>query len=836
MARISNKNQTAADWAGMSPAAAAYREADRMAELKKLEMREKAAYYFEMSPVVILPGPRWGARGDRIGYGPGEPVACACADCMKVFQGPEMPKGNYGPGSEITAECPDCGAMLQCSPDRMRADWLERSDGKGVQIDIPERRVLEAGFDGPERRITDTVYTRGITVQPGRPDTMEQACFADRIEYSPGRIVSYKLDDKGQVAEPVLAGREGGPGRSVYHNAMSMNGARTAADRQPPGRQRHAGVRELELGPSLGHKRDWASEEYMEPGAGRSAYPVSALDDNFNSARYAAIADAYGLPAPSSERVYGRAPRMDGTPEYISKNQMAVISGLAFQYPAVFDREIDRINENLKYAKEPVPDADARRMRLEAVGHAAMCVYDMDAKLSAELRLCRTAKDVDDCLRAVTFGEKNGRASGHIKVDVSDAEGYAGKYLKKQFNIDPYRAAANVYTCRKLGFTDINSVREIFERGKAAYPSGVVPPVETREAMSFCKLYAKTHSPTETIRQLYPIENVEHSRQFYKDAVAMYMELKPARLVRTSAEKDRSDYLDMINQGKTFFAGGRTVEDFAGSQAFRQAFGDKTRQVAEACWAEYRKDPELKPNPYLPCRDGKPLFENRTVAQIHDELSDIANRDGGSHENVVYDYSEQAKRKINRQYDGWDVHLVKDSIELWTAGSTTQTCVYGSYRRSVANGSTRIVLATNPEGRIDAVIELDKGMNTMNQCKGFRNTALYGEPMRVVQQWMQDTGVQLTSTGKQDVAHFGEEGYYFYGNMNHHHGGPRPEERRAAAREAHYMTADAFLAEHAKAQADPKAGRGAAEAIAQAAARAEAVQHRFDLTAPAYGV
>lgn len=768
----------------------------------KIETALIAEYDFEPSPVVMLHGPRETSDG----YFNTDRAVCACLDCRRTFDAmldKNKPSGGYLP--EFSGVCPDCGAEAPGSMPYMHAGQMSYEKDGTFRIDVPVSRKAHAGFqDDGAFRITDVISYRTVSVRWSGGHT--QVSFdsgQDRIEYSSGRVMRYRMNQDGPEGRP---GKKPftistGPGTPVPRDLDKSRSVRDwwAAPRHGP----YSGD---------GGPVEWKATDGSD---------VSDTDRNFLSAKYAALARQYGLPIPSSEREYGRLGRRErcaNVPDMVMEN----VLGMAAIYPGVFQREIERTNENLSYASkrgEDVSDAKARETRMEALSSALRSIYAMDRTVAKELSACRYPSEVTASLRAITFGDTSGGGGKRIKVSESEQDGYVGKYLKSKFNINPYMAAANAYTCRKLGVRDVNGVRALFEAGQSGgYPEGILPPIETRQAMGFMKMLSASRSQKDLIAQAY-VDS--HSSNMIRDSISMYKGLGPARLVRTKEEKARSDYLDFMNQARTFFTGVdgtlRSLDDFVANETFQRMFKGRVREIGQICYQEWERHPALVPNTYKQCRDGKPLFPNRTASEIHDELSEIGNRREELREDEPMPYTEKEREKVDRVAGGYDVHLVRSTTELWMAGNSTQTCVYASYRRGAIDKSTPIVLMTNPDGKIEAVAELTQDFRNIHQIKAFRNTALCGPVMHAAQEWMDETGIRPDKDGAGDVKWFGHENHYFHGNHNWHEGQERPltEEEVAVIRHraAASLSAEDFLEQHAKAGPTPAATERAAPPV-----------------------
>lgn len=808
------------------------------------ESRQIAAVEYEPSPVVPLPGPGFTPRrtgySNSLGYPRDAPsVTCACAECKKAF---EVQRTSYEDtyshstaySDTVAGECPDCGAPFDFSLNTAGEQYYDAT-GKGgpFRIDIPVMRQAFASENG--KRVTDTVSFKSVVASPVTEDAEghKKVNFRvtggiDKIEYTPGAIMASYTDVSGEK----LAAAGVDPDR-LASDAVKRGIRQGSVWGIPQEHENNKPRTEIAV-PEVKHRSVQGSPWELP---GTHLYPggqQSTEDRNFLSAKYAAMAKAYGLPEPASEREFGRAPKM-AQREAISSGDMRKVFEFCVQYPGVVEREMNRVNTNLQY--HPEEAAVAARMRFDALTQTADIITASDKKLALDLHQCKDAAAVEGVLRGAVFGEvpegfKTDKSNVPVKIhfdEASDEDKAGGKFLKKQYNINPYVTAANMRTCQKLGITDPNHIQQVFKIGKeGGYPHGIVTPFEDKAAVGFARMYKKTHpSTTDMIEQLYG----EAGKQWLPDTIAMYGNQRFCKNVaRTSADRDRGDYVDFVNQARRFFAGTeesgpRTQADFVKAEAFQRAFGDKTEAVAKLCWEEYQRQPEQEASPFKQCRNGQPLMEGRNVREIHDEMVWLGNQGGHQGENQVINYPDKLPERLNRTVDGWDFHLVRDTIELYDAGAASRTCIYSGHQYSVVSGSEYVVLMYNPEGSLQGIASIDSNSMKLQEIEGQGNTALPKELGGPYMQWKAECNLKSTQACEVQERSIGthKATYGMVGDWHNGHAGARPIEHVEAPRDL-YPSPDVILEQHAKVlEARAKLGQQAEGQIQEALGHAGAV-------------
>lgn len=311
-----------------------------------------------------------------------------------------------------------------------------------------------------------------------------------------------------------------------------------------------------------------------------------------------------------------------------------------------------------------------------------------------------------DRLSFFVYGLREGYpVPGDIALKLKDAKTIqkatqSTKKLKSNFSNDPIAVASNVYTLRKWGVTNSDHVKQALEliaeqspvvnpatvrvKGNRIQPgrkysdfvnAGVLAPMRDRVALSFAKLYGKTHDTATMISQIFDNRSnpnyPENWKQFTED-VRLYSDIadNPAvSIVRTKAdivdkkpvsEEDEHErkktqlrnYLD--NNGKDGIR--LAYRDFAGiyghntvemiNMLAREIKTDRkmdevkryaSENGMDAALSEYSgflsrfDDPAQAVTDHqmfsdrtlvIATRNNKPLFE-RDLKEIHDELSEM---------------------------------------------------------------------------------------------------------------------------------------------------------------------------------------------------------------------
>ena len=308
-----------------------------------------------------------------------------------------------------------------------------------------------------------------------------------------------------------------------------------------------------------------------------------------------------------------------------------------------------------------------------------------------------------DRLSFFVYGLRDGYSvPGDIAVKLKNAKTLtpattATKKLKNNFNTEPIATASNIYTLRKWGITNSDHVKQVLdllnEQSPAVNPvpsrskfskftsrhftpfinAGILSPVRDKTAMSFLKLYGKTHDTSAIISQILDNRGDTFRASKWQELVEdcrLYgdvMENKAVKIIRTRDDMTESvsvqedddqkktqlrNYLDNsgtdgIKNAYRDFAGiyGANTVDIINHLAREIKTDRKMDEIkrfsdingieeAAAVYHDFLSDCE---NPaecianhklfsdrtlVMSTRNNKPLFE-RDLKEIHDELSEI---------------------------------------------------------------------------------------------------------------------------------------------------------------------------------------------------------------------
>lgn len=156
---------------------------------------------------------------------------------------------------------------------------------------------------------------------------------------------------------------------------------------------------------------------------------------------------------------------------------------------------------------------------------------------------------------------------------------------------------------------------------------------------------------------------------------------------------------------------------------------------------------------HLIAENGTPINKMKfNIKRIHDELSKLVYK--MDHTNVKLQYPEKIIIKLEKDYNNYEIKLVKDTYEIVNIGQKMHICV-GSYANSAAKNNCHIMYIKNKETKeYVACIELSKDYKNLYQIKGNRNFYLYGEVAEIATKWLKETKLQIATN---DVANFSKE-------------------------------------------------------------------------------
>ena len=737
--------------------------------------------------VFVLPGPKGGlsefrrlSNGGVAGYEKGYGVDCACTECKKVF--------NFNPGKDeegrdqvkalqdgysaehvsVVAECPDCGAMSELKHLDMQfyavPEELARKDSQDpkktkrdtVHTEPVEYRIYENVGD----RMTASVLYKGI-----------RASLAPEADPATGKF-NHDAAIVHEV-EKITIDRS----RRTIETTCELTGG---LQKPAPHECRLYGV-------AMADSRDQMRNDdgLMFSGFGRNErhgyhsddYVTQTLrkcnDEMLCTAHRKFCEGPYGLPPVRTEQF---------NTDEITRVTRNVC--LAVQYPGVMQYEMDKCNENIKYQHPDATDEETQQLRQQTVDRMALRLSMMDNKITQALHKADTKEQALATLRGFTFGEKSSDVRG---LDLGDANGVATKMVRKEFNKDPYTAAHNVYTARKLGVSDASALREVFERGEALADRehrpgrpAMVPPIESREAMVMIKQMAKTRTPHVLMEQVW--QNATSVKTF-SDAAAMLGDVtKGTGIARTKEELSEERVKETLNAVRTKLGEGASVAEIAANPAYQRVWGAKAEGVVGALAAEAKAHPQEEVMRAL-CRNGEALFPNRTLQEIHDELmvAQRGLRNPYTEENKAIRYPEEKLAKYETTIDGYSFKFMRDTAQIWDTGNEMNLCVGAShYRQRALNGSVNLMRIVDPGGRAVGCLEFDSSMSTINQAKAKKNhTIPYETGGKQLLQYLEERSIKPTPSGREDLDGIGKD-IAMYGNMDFRTPEGRPVEHLRA--------------------------------------------------------
>lgn len=341
--------------------------------------------------------------------------------------------------------------------------------------------------------------------------------------------------------------------------------------------------------------------------------------------------------------------------------------------------------------------------------------------------------------------------------------------------------------------------------------AGIISPVRNSVMMSFMKRFSGSHNPTETIQALYgdsantvkgdtttgyglaieclrmydaitarckiadkpeeinqnfdsimknQMKNyLEHNslQQAYVDFIERFGENTPAQVNKYAAmvlhDKKMSEAFDCYqNEGLT-----AAIEKHPVLSEMENPQQELTK------WKEETVDNE---NIVLTTRNGKSLFQNRTLKEIHDELSVMSTKCLKG--NKRFTYSEK-ERDLEKRYpapdaDGeWSFHLMEDSNDMVRTATQMYNCVGGqSYVDDAdAKRCTLLYMEDETAQRVGCIELKPRKRNdgtefyAVTQFQGPHDNAIESRFAGVAKQWLKDCNINYSDCS--DVAKFGTD-------------------------------------------------------------------------------
>lgn len=475
-------------------------------------------------------------------------------------------------------------------------------------------------------------------------------------------------------------------------------------------------------------------------------------------------------------------------------------------------KEIRRKEADPNYEIKGMTDKGKIRMYREAFNLTMNELCSCDNNIT---KLCGVAvprgadgaKLLKEALRFPTFGDQNGANAvpqQFLRKDGSVPENAVAttKALKRRFESKPISTANNVYTARKIGILHPDAInlinqladeypntekRRSYSRGvkvtkeprtSCVACAGCIAPIERSDMMSFIKCFVSAHKEdTGVVLNAMYREALEKPLDrmggYYLlcETVGLYSDAtKWATFDRLKGDAEKTDKKlskeQMVANYLTYNGIRDAYRDFA--QMFGEETYDKVNEIARQL-KESRTAAETAPEQpknakpektQVMTRNDKPLFPGRTMREIHDELSHIAQQEPVSSTPMEYSAHD---RELETSYPcpdnpnkTWSFHLMRDETDFVRTASVLHNCVAThGYRDRVRRGSCRVLYMENEDRRRVACIELIPSGNSwrLQQFQSDHDDALPERYVDVATRWMDEHDVSYR--GNHDYERFG---------------------------------------------------------------------------------
>lgn len=507
--------------------------------------------------------------------------------------------------------------------------------------------------------------------------------------------------------------------------------------------------------------------------------------DKFNTIGKYGVNDAYQLACEKYHLTETLENIMNG---FSPVDKMFTFVNMAVRYPAVVDWQISKMDENYKYAKPPVPLDEQLAQKKASLYTLAHQMATVDDKILKDLKTQKTGKNVESYLQYLTFGKNADNTTdvnhviGHIAVDGAKNEGFGTlKSLRKNYNKNPLGIANIIYTAgTKIGFRDINHINQFVELAdrevpilNSAFYNRTMAPLHTRASIQFLKQYAKSHSPSQLISDVYGVTTNPYGKEEAKidysavvrDAVLLFDNCqKVGKICATKQETDEAMLYDTKKKISSMIKDENLSEDDIVTR-FRPRWGKDAEVCTKLLLRDLSENGELEDKLYFYGRDGKPIFTNRTVNEIHNELSAKQGTvEKLAHGNREIPHTDEDRVRFNREIGDYKFQLSPNTYDLIRTGEQMQICV-GGYGDMATSGHCHIVTMSNSNHEKVACIELDSMKQNLLQFKAFRNTGIPVECVDAAKQWLRDADINPDRC-RDYTEGFGHPDYAPYGNQD----------------------------------------------------------------------
>ncbi len=508
------------------------------------------------------------------------------------------------------------------------------------------------------------------------------------------------------------------------------------------------------------------------------------LEKNIIRTKYNAICrDRYGLP--------------DG--KDVPFATAMALTEFAVQYPAVMEYEVGKFDVNRQFAigREPdgpmVSDRYAAERKIEVITDVMDTIAECDYKLSFDLRQAKTAEQVEDKLREVTFRTVDTDKEHIGKIDAKESDenkALVGKILKKEFAKNPYAAASNARTLQKLNITDHNFIKKAFdvvhsENSHGWVRHGVLKPIETQQEMQFMKLYANTHIPGAPVTDIYGSDKFTPESFGKCCHVLKMMNSKNVKIADTKEKVADSLNCEAVRRLQRYFRNNGIEASVP--NVFYHRWDDKTDTIVSKVksLSEFGSD-----TVYYGGTDGKPVFPNRNPAEIahvfetlETRIKSLDSSDKTPKDAIPYSDEKIAKfnKRIHTDEGDYKFSLIADHDEFVVSAAEMHIChAQGPhYENGCRNGSHTMVLMTNMDDyRYVGLMQLDNN-NRLMEMKSYGDGSICDKnedgsircglgAEKALRQYISDMGIDVESItkGHDDYNGVGNSNYYPYNKVD----------------------------------------------------------------------
>lgn len=406
----------------------------------------------------------------------------------------------------------------------------------------------------------------------------------------------------------------------------------------------------------------------------------------------------------------------------------------------------------------------------------------------------------------------------------------ATKSLKASFKNNPIGTANTVYTCHKIGIKDTNHINQMITIANNAPEINPAPirkggqrinvrveqvenvnaqticPVRTRDAQRFLRNYANTHNHSDVIKDIYG--DADKFKQ-YMECVRIYSTIIPYAKIADKPDEIKSNMHEIEkNQVRGYLMNKSVQEAYVDfiekykentpkviNEFVKEIEHDKQQDTIKAFYDQHGldetltkygdhlkdiEDPKTYLDEYVPFQDkqyvlatrnNKPLFQNRTMAELHDELSHMAKN--VVRENTPISYSDEEKA-FEAEYDApdgsgkWSFNLHKDTFEMIRTATEMSNCL-ASHTNRALNKYETLLFMKNEMGEKVGCISLNKRGDKwyVDEFQSPHDNAMDARYKDICLQWLDEH--EINYAGNHNVAAFGTNASFYGGHDVDYH-------------------------------------------------------------------